>query len=174
MPQLPLFGDAPQTQPIARSRPTPKQRSLRTPSHSAATPAQTQLSQTIAPAARSPQCPIEPKTEVQPARSILPAAPAQAEAIAPTDRPEFDPIKHCRLCGAPIKHGGLDHSLCSGDCGWVVDLTWLVWMEAHRRKRKEPEPQSAAHTTDDQAGETLDLFTERLDSDTAKVDGGVA
>lgn len=119
--------------------------------------------------------PIEQPPEHPPIRSLAPTTPAQAKAIAPTAAPDFDPIKHCRLCGAPIKHSGLDHSLCSGDCGWVVDLIWLARQQHLKRgcasvaQLKQPEQATTHHETS--AGETLDLFTDRLDRNASEAGG---
>ncbi|NJL20123.1 MAG: hypothetical protein HC895_03665 [Leptolyngbyaceae cyanobacterium SM1_3_5] len=118
--------------------------------------------------------PIEQSPEHQPTRSLAPTTPAQAKAIAPTAAPDFDLIKNCRLSGALIKHSRLDHSLCSGDCGWVVDLIWLA---QHHRQRdcasvarsNQPEEATTHHETS--AGETLDLFIARLDRNASEAGG---
>lgn len=185
MPQLPLFGEVPQIQPTATAlRALSKQR------------------QAIARSTRQPQ-PRSPRPKIVRQPPLLPtpaataqslAAPPTAKIVAPIDHPlppastpakelpqgwvdpsdpAFNYLKNCRLCGALIKIGGLDHSLCSADCGWVVDLQWLAWMEAHRRKRKEPEPQAATHTERGDS-EALDLFSYGLDRNTSETDGGVA
>ncbi|MBD2088338.1 hypothetical protein H6F67_00410 [Microcoleus sp. FACHB-1515] len=180
MPQLPLFEDATQTHPPARSIARPK--SPRSP-RPKRPPQQPLLASTAATVPSIP-APIDPESDhdslanrAAASDRSLPPAPTPAKElppgrIDPTD-PAFNYLKNCRLCGAPIEIGGLDHSLCSADCGWVVDLQWLARMEAHRRKRKEPEPQAATHT-DRGDSEALDLFSNNLDRDTSDMDGGVA
>lgn len=182
MSQLPLFGDAPQPHPPARSLARPVQPKPRSPRLKR--PPQPPLIPRPAATAVSIPAPIAPIDRP------LPPNPAPAKELPPgwvdLSDPAFNCLKNCRLCGAPIKIGGLDHSLCSGDCGWVIDLQWLAWMEAHRRKRKEPEPQAATHTDRGESA-ALDLFSDGLDRDsatrsraaasdrdTSDVDGGAA
>ncbi|NJL21985.1 MAG: hypothetical protein HC895_16115 [Leptolyngbyaceae cyanobacterium SM1_3_5] len=167
---------------VSHSKPRPQQRTAQSRNDKRSTrppskpTCQISLTDSIAPIARSPQRLIEPPPDPPaPVESIaLKKPPAESIAITPLpakklpagwvspDDPAFNYLKNCRLCGWLIKHGGLDHSLCSGDCGWVIDLQWEAW-NAQRRKRKEPEPQSATHTTEANGNETLDLFTVGLE-----------
>lgn len=183
MSQLPLFGDATQTHLSARSRsagevqiarptqPQPQPRSDKRSPRLKCPPQQPLLAPTTAtvpsiPASIAPAIARPTPPAPTPAKELPPGW------VDPTD-PAFNYLKNCRLCGAPIKIGGLDHSLCSADCGWVADLQWLAWMEANRRKRRETEPQAATHTDSGEI-ETLDLFSDGLDRDTSVTDGGVA
>lgn len=168
MPQLPLFGDAPHSHPpAARSIARPTVPRLPRSKHAPQPP----LAPT--PAATVVLIPTPP-TAID---RLVPPAPTSAKELpqgwVDPKNPAFNSLKNCRLCGAPIKIGGLDHSLCSTDCGWVVDLQWLPWMEAHRRKRKETDPQAATHTASSKS-EAFDLFSDGLDRNTSKTDGGVA
>lgn len=36
------------------------------------------------------------------------------------------PYGFCRTCSEPVKTPGLDHSLCSGACGWVINQIGLA------------------------------------------------
>lgn len=158
MPQLPLFEDATQTHPPTRSIARPK--SLRSPR-----PKRPPQSPLLAPpAATAPAIPAP----IAPIDRPIAIAPPPAKELPPgwvdPANPAFNYLKNCRLCGALIKTGGLDHSLCSGECGWVIDLTWQARQQ--HRKRKEPEPHAATHT-DSRESETLDLFSDGLDRDSA-------
>ncbi|NJL19768.1 MAG: hypothetical protein HC895_01420 [Leptolyngbyaceae cyanobacterium SM1_3_5] len=154
------FGEVPQVQPIARSARPGQPRSTRPP---APRSKQIPLTESIA---RHPipdtRHPIDFQPEVASAESIaiapVPAKELPAGWVSPKD-PAFNYLKNCRLCGWPIKHGGLDHSLCSGDCGWVIDKQWEAWNEQRRKRKKEPEPQAATHTSEANDFEGLDLFT---------------
>lgn len=187
MPQLQLFEAAPQPQPnleitanvsAREAQAKAEQKNSQRQPKPTAQQTQSAISQAIVSTQCSPQGAIAPQVEPQPTRSNVPAVPTpmqadeldEPERITPAQSAEFDPLKQCRLCGAPIKHGGLDHSLCSGNCGWVVDLTWLA---AHPPKRsKEPEPQAATHTPEERAGETLDLFLYAIENHTSDELGG--
>ncbi|NEQ21635.1 MAG: hypothetical protein F6K28_20955 [Microcoleus sp. SIO2G3] len=172
MSQLSFFKGALQTvQPSARlSTSTLQPRSARPKS------IRQQLLQIIS-AAPTPAIAAPPARPIPPAP--LPARELPQGWVNPND-PNFNYLKNCRLCGAPIKIGGLDHSLCSGDCGWVVDLTWKKWQDeleaAKRLKRSSQEAQAATHAEQldrSDESETLDLFTYGLD-DTSEAVGGVA
>lgn len=183
MPQLPLFGDAPQTHPPARSiarfsQPRPQPRSAQSRSDKRSPRPKSARQQPLLPVpAATARSIATPPTPIAPAidRPFQPAPPPAKELpqgwVDPSDS-AFNYIKNCRLCGAPIKIGGLDHSLCSGDCGWVVDLIWLARQQRLKRL-KEPEPQAATHT-DSVESESLDLFSNGLDRDTSEINGGVA
>jgi predicted nucleic acid-binding Zn ribbon protein len=92
----------------------------------------------------------------------------------------FDSLKNCHLCGWPIKIWGLDHSLCSGDCGWVVDRDWKRRkdeLEATKKLMRSSSQAQAATYTDSDEGSTdgaINLFTYGLDSNTADLGGGAA
>ncbi|MBD2092366.1 hypothetical protein H6F67_21180 [Microcoleus sp. FACHB-1515] len=194
MPQLPLFGDAPHSHPLAtRSiarptvpRPQPRSAQSRSDKRSPRSKHAPQPPLVPTPAATVVSIPTPP-TAID---RLVPLAPTSAKELpqgwVDPKNPAFNSLKNYRLCGAPIKIGGLDHSLCSTDCGWVVDLQWLAWMETHRRKRKETDPQAATHTASGKS-EAFDLFSDGLDRDsatrsraaasdrnTSKTDGGAA
>ncbi|NJL19584.1 MAG: hypothetical protein HC895_00210 [Leptolyngbyaceae cyanobacterium SM1_3_5] len=180
-----IWGSAP-NQTIARSISHRKPRSTRPPAHrskqisltdSTATALRAAAQrQAIAPVARDSHRPIElqpatPTPAIELERKEMPAGlvsiapvPAKelpADWVSPADL-AFSYLKNCRLCGWPIKHGGLDASKCSGDCGWVVDLIWQERQQRLKRK-KEPEPHAATHTSKAGEFETLDLFTYGID-----------
>lgn len=168
MPQLPLFGEMqhlhPPVAPTAIARPTqPRSKRPKRP------PQQPLLTPTAATAPSIP-APIAPAID----RPLPPASPPAEELplgwVDPSD-PAFNYLKNCRLCGALIKQGGLDHSLCSGECGYVIDLIWQA-RQQQRKRSNQPEPQAATHA-DSSETEALDLFSYGLDS-TADLDGGAA
>jgi len=179
MSQLPLFEGATQTHPPTQSRSAGEAQIARPRQPQSKIPKIAHQPPLLAPPAATAQSIAPPPAAAiaaLPADS-LPPDPLLAKALPPgwvdPADPAFNCLKNCRLCGWLIKIGGLDHSLCSADCGWVVDLQWLAWMEAHRRKRKEPEPQAATHT-DSSETKAFDLFSYGLDRDTSVTDGGVA
>lgn len=172
MSQLPLFEDVTQTHPLARSRSAGEAPIARPPQpRSPRLKSARQQPLLTPPAATAPSsaAPIAPEIDCP-----LPPAPTPAKELPPgwvdPKSPAFNYLKNCRLCGWPIKQGGLDHSLCSGECGYVVDLIWEARQQ--RKRLNQPEPQAATHT-DSGESETLDLFTYGLDS-TADLDGGAA
>lgn len=187
MSQLPLFEDAAQTHPPAQSR-SAGEAPIARPSVSRPQPRFTQSrSDKRSPRPKRPsQQPLLapsaatvvsiPTTIAPQIDRPLPPAPLPAKELPPgwvdPSDPAFKHLRNCRLCGAPIKTGGLDHSLCSGDCGYVIDLIWQARQQRLKRS-KEPEPQAATHTEHGES-ETLDLFTYGLDRDTSDVDGGAA
>lgn len=168
MSQLPLFEDATQLHPPVRSRRAeaqiicPPQPRSKHPKR----PPQSPLLTPFAATAQSIAAPFAPEID----RSLPPDPPPAKELppgwVDPSD-PAFNYLKNCRLCGAPISIGGLDHSLCSGDCGYVVDLIWQA-QQQHRKRgfasvAQSKEPQAATHAIEDNDFATLDLFNDELE-----------
>lgn len=70
---------------------------------------------------RSPQSPTLPK---QVASLTIQKIEIQPEEILRDRR--VAPYGLCRMCGCEIALPGLDASLCSRGCGWIVDSQHLV------------------------------------------------
>ena len=154
------------------------QRSKRTSQRTAQTTKQPLLLQSAVPKSISqPVCP--PQTEDLRDRSpveLPPPAPKPLPKdwpkgwVDPTD-PSFNDLKNCYQCGAPIQIGGLDHSLCSGHCGWVVDRIWKQRQDEldaakKRRRGSTVEVQAATHQgnrLENSEIEPFDLFTSEAD-----------
>lgn len=163
-----------------RSQPTkPKAAPKRSPQQQAA------KQPLLLPAKPPPPIPTQvsrPSVELPPPKPLREDLP---EGWVDPTAPNFNYLKNCYQCGWPIKQGGLDHSLCSGSCGWVVDRIWKKRqdeLEATKKLRRSStvEAQAATHTDSSAAAgrvvsheiECLDLFTNELDGNTSKMDGG--
>ncbi|MBD2093240.1 hypothetical protein H6F67_25685 [Microcoleus sp. FACHB-1515] len=63
-------------------------------------------------------------------------AQAKNDFVARLIQQGLDPYRYgrCRQCDQPIRIPGLDHNLCAGECGWVVDLEWFAWYYSGERR----------------------------------------